>query len=89
MIYLAVWTPIAQESSSLISYYLFFIGERDAFMARSLATSKGKKIVGVVGMAHMDGIERNLLSRKFTVIKRNCPPGDAQITKKKAPALAQ
>jgi hypothetical protein len=40
-------------------------------------------------MAHMDGIERNLLSRKFTVIKRNCPPGDAQITKKKAPALAQ
>jgi pheromone shutdown protein TraB len=51
------------------------IGERDAFMAQSLYTSTGKNIVGVVGMAHMDGIERDLVTKYgFKVATRNCPP---------------
>eukprot|EP00966_Prymnesium_polylepis_P235926 5456382-Prymnesium_polylepis.2 len=37
--------------------YDALIGERDAYMARSLLDSPGRRIVAVVGMAHMDGIE--------------------------------
>ena len=37
-------------------------GERDAYMADALRTARGKLVVAVTGMAHMDGIERNLVS---------------------------
>lgn len=42
--------------------YDAMIGERDAYMANGIKRGAGKykTIVGVVGMAHMDGIERNL-----------------------------
>ena len=33
---------------------------RDEYMANSLRTCPAKTIVAVVGMGHMDGIERNL-----------------------------
>jgi pheromone shutdown protein TraB len=51
------------------------IGERDAFMAEAVGSSPGKNLVGVVGMAHMGGIENYLVANKgFSVVKRNCPP---------------
>ena len=53
--------------------YDALIGERDAFMARSISTSNGKTIVGVVGLAHLQGIERNLRNSGFKSIARNCP----------------
>ena len=42
--------------------YDAMIGERDAYMANGIKRGAGKwkTMVGVVGMAHMDGIERNL-----------------------------
>jgi hypothetical protein len=51
------------------------VGERDAFMAEAVGSSPGKNLVGVVGMAHMGGIENYLVANKgFSVVKRNCPP---------------
>jgi len=40
--------------------YNAMIAERDEYMANMLRYCNGKRIVAVVGMAHMDGIERNL-----------------------------
>ncbi|KAL1530749.1 hypothetical protein AB1Y20_001648 [Prymnesium parvum] len=37
--------------------YEALIGERDAYMARTLLNAQGRTIVAVVGLAHMDGIE--------------------------------
>ena len=49
-------------------------GERDEYMAEAVGSSPGVTLVGVVGMAHMGGIERYLMGKKgFSVVKRNCP----------------
>ncbi len=69
--------------------YDALIGERDEFMARALAEkstapspeptlsdSRGNviRIVGVVGMMHMDGIETVLTeSQGFKIVNTNCP----------------
>jgi hypothetical protein len=63
--------------SDLPEVYAALIGERDIFMAEGLATSSGVNIVGVVGMAHMEGIENYLTKSKgFSVVNRNCPPSN-------------
>lgn len=41
--------------------YTALIGERDEYMARSLLGSDGRRIVAVVGLAHVDGIEGVIL----------------------------
>ncbi|CAM9129561.1 unnamed protein product [Choristocarpus tenellus] len=41
--------------------YNAMLGERDVYMANSLINSGGKRTVGVVGLAHLDGIEKNLI----------------------------
>jgi pheromone shutdown protein TraB len=56
--------------------YGALIAQRDAYMARSLRGAKGKVIVAVVGMAHLDGIGRTLMEADATlalVPKRGCP----------------
>ena len=40
--------------------YQALLAERDSYMANSLRNSPGQRIVGVVGIAHMDGIEKKL-----------------------------
>lgn len=43
------------------------------FMANSIATSQGEKLVAVVGMAHMNGIESTLKSKfKYQLIRNVC-----------------
>ena len=37
--------------------YDALITERDAYMARSLLGAEGSRVVAVVGLAHVDGIE--------------------------------
>lgn len=55
--------------------YDALIGERDIYMAQSIGEAESSKtMVGVVGMAHMNGIETYLTKYKgYRVIKRNCP----------------
>ena len=58
--------------------FSFFIyghnaGERDAYMANSIRSVESDKIVAVVGLAHIDGIEKNMNSFGFHTLKRNCP----------------
>jgi pheromone shutdown protein TraB len=53
--------------------YEALIGERDAFMARSIATAEAALIVAVVGIAHMTGIEKGLLDRQYKIVRNNCP----------------
>jgi pheromone shutdown protein TraB len=53
--------------------YTALIAERDAFMAQSLLGSSGQKIVAVVGLAHVDGIERAILAQgKRGALPREC-----------------
>lgn len=53
--------------------YQAMIGDRDSYMAASIATqTDSKRMVAVCGMAHMAGIERNLASRGFIVAERKC-----------------
>ena len=40
--------------------YEAMLGERDRYMAHALRDAPGKSIVGVVGLSHLDGIERIL-----------------------------
>lgn len=64
-------------STSIWSTILFshIIGERDEYMANSiLGTDSSKVLVGVVGLAHLAGIEANLKNKGgFISIQRNCP----------------
>jgi len=53
--------------------YAALIGERDEYLANSLANAKGNVAVAVVGMAHMFGIEKYLVQQGYSVVKRNCP----------------
>ena len=41
--------------------YDALIAERDAYMARSLLGAEGTRVVAVVGLAHVDGIEAAIL----------------------------
>ena len=41
--------------------YTALIGERDEYMAQSLLGSSGERIVAVIGLAHVDGIEAAIL----------------------------
>ena len=54
--------------------YGALIGERDAFMAESAASARAKVLVGVVGIAHVAGIERCLAERhQYRLLRNNCP----------------
>lgn len=51
---------MASLKDSLPEVYQALIGERDVYMADSILKADGRRTVAVVGMAHMDGIERRL-----------------------------
>eukprot|EP00667_Euglena_gracilis_P012304 EG_transcript_12631 len=51
---------LAQMRADTPEIYRALVQERDAYMARSIAESAGRRFVAVVGMAHMDGIEQAL-----------------------------
>jgi TraB/PrgY/gumN family len=49
--------------------------ERDAYMASGLDSLESfKKVVGVMGLAHIDGVEQNLRGRGWTPMHLSCPP---------------
>lgn len=53
--------------------YQAMIGDRDAYMASSIAGQHDSKVmVAVCGMAHLSGIERNLATKGFSVASRKC-----------------
>lgn len=54
--------------SELPEVYKAMIEERDAYMSASLLGCKSKVIVGVVGIGHLDGIERNLGREGFVTV---------------------
>ena len=56
--------------------YDAMIGERDQYMARALEVAPGSKVVAVVGLAHVEGIER-VLGEEVLARPRSCasPPG--------------
>ncbi|KAM3573575.1 hypothetical protein VYU27_004485 [Nannochloropsis oceanica] len=54
--------------SELPEVYKAMIEERDAYMSASLLGCKSKVIVGVVGIGHLDGIERNLGREGFVSV---------------------
>jgi len=56
---------MASLKSSLPEVYQALIGERDVYMSNSILKANGQKTVAVVGMAHMDGIERTLAENGF------------------------
>ena len=51
--------------------YEAMIGERDLFMAHALEVAPGNSVVGVVGLAHLEGIER-ILSQEVMASPRSC-----------------
>ena len=51
---------MASLETELPAVYKAMIQERDEYMANSLRASPSKKIVAVVGIGHLDGIERYL-----------------------------
>jgi pheromone shutdown protein TraB len=53
--------------TSLPEVYQALVAERDVYMASSLLKSGAKSAVAVVGMAHMDGIERELCGNGYAV----------------------
>eukprot|EP01038_Epipyxis_sp_PR26KG_P015009 gene15009-20194_t len=57
----AVTSLMSIVQSDLPELYNALVGERDVYMANSLIESKGNLIVGVVGLAHLAGIERTLI----------------------------
>ena len=55
------------------SIYQAMIGDRDAYMAASIANQADSQLlVAVCGMAHLQGIERNLSARGFRLAERKC-----------------
>jgi pheromone shutdown protein TraB len=48
--------------------YNAMIRERDEYMANSLLGSPSTRILGVVGLAHLDGIERYLSAAGFKIV---------------------
>lgn len=56
--------------------YEAMIGERDAYMANALEVAPGTRVVAVVGLAHLEGMERILgdqvLAAPDTAVAREC-----------------
>lgn len=48
-------------------YMRVLLHERDEYLANSLKKAQGTRVVGVVGLAHLDGIERSFLELKPVV----------------------
>ena len=70
---------MANLKTDLPEIYSAMIGERDVFMADAISNClleqrQGKSLVGVVGAAHLEGIENNLQKRGFRLLSRNCSP---------------
>ncbi|CAM9652056.1 unnamed protein product, partial [Phaeothamnion confervicola] len=55
-----VRATMAVVKENVPEVYAAMVGERDEFMANSIRQSGGTRVVAVVGMAHLDGLERNL-----------------------------
>lgn len=53
--------------------YNALLGERDQYMADAIATCSSKSLVGVVGFAHVIGMEKRLIEKGYTLKRRNCP----------------
>lgn len=71
---------MAVIQQELPQVYAALVGERDAYMARAIdEVEKSQILVGVVGLAHVAGIERYLTTASassgggFRSVKRNCP----------------
>ena len=52
--------------------YAAMVGERDRIMAHALEAAPGSSVVGVVGLAHLDGIERILGEEVTARPSRSC-----------------
>lgn len=55
--------------------YDAMIRERDLYMAHALRFAPGSSVVGVVGLAHLEGIER-VLADELTAQPRSCSASD-------------
>ena len=53
--------------------YGAMIGERDAYMAAGLDNLKFDSTVAVMGIAHVDGVEKNLQANGWVVVPAACP----------------
>ena len=58
--------------------YNALIAERDAYMANSILRSPGRRVVAVVGLAHVDGIEANVLQGGSRGVKPKAVGGVSQ-----------
>ena len=54
--------------------YAIDSGERDQYMANAIRSRDSAILVGVVGMAHVAGMERSLVSSGYKLVKSNCQP---------------
>lgn len=64
-------TGVMRESAPAL--YNALIGDRDKYMADAIASADFKTLVGVVGFAHVVGMEERLVQSGYRVVKRNCP----------------
>lgn len=53
-------------------------GERDEYMANAIVSAKSRKLVGVVGLGHLAGIEQYLTSSGLQSVLRDCSPLSAK-----------
>ena len=72
--------------------YDALIGERDQYMAQAIAEANinNTVLVGVVGMMHLDGIERALVNRHgYTIVsyKNKCPKVENKLVDSAASTL--
>lgn len=66
-----ILSAVREEAPAI---YAALIGERDAFMAESVASAGAKVLVGVVGIAHVAGIEKCLVdTHQYRLVRNNCP----------------
>lgn len=70
---------MASLNEALPAVYQALIGERDVYMANSILRASGQMTVAVVGIAHMDGIERTLAAEGFALARPEvaCTPESA------------
>lgn len=56
-------------------------GERDEYMANAIVSSDSRKLVGVVGLGHLAGIEQYLTASGLKSVLRDCtlmPPSNVK-----------
>jgi len=54
--------------------YNAMVAERDEFMAEGLnSLNQFRSIVSVIGIAHLDGVESNLIRQGWTKVELSCP----------------